>query len=245
MSLLLSLYIYINGAYTCVMYSGVGKSWNKSMDVFHWTSMVARGMTIDFQMFIFALFGLCRSTVVGHNTYDTAFKILYWSFYWMYLGKWPTHTWDGHEIRGPQAGKDLAGGFFCVIWNLKGDLDHFAKAMALRHYASSQPCFFCPADTSADDVGGVPWTDFRKGVSNCFKRIYSKANWHRLFPTHNLLFDLPGLSILTVSADHMHCKHMGVDQYFFGSVLMLLAYYVMPGAFGEGECCQRYAFREV
>jgi hypothetical protein len=209
--------------------AGVGKAWNKSMDAFHWTSMLVHGATIDFQLYIFSLFGLCRRQEPTHNTYDAVFAVLRWSFYWLYMGKWPTHTWDGYRIASANAGKDLADGFFCVIWNLKGDLDYFAKCLGLRHYASKQPCFLCPADTSDNAASGFPWKDFRAGVARCIEHTYTKASWKRLFPVHNAMLTLPGLSILTCTADHMHCKHMGTDMWFFGSVLWLLVFQFMTG----------------
>ena len=225
-------YVHVKACYAHIlwsyMYAGVGKDWNKSMDAFHWSSLVVRGATIDFQLFIFALFNLCRRIATDHDTYVTVFKIMHWSFYWLYQGRWPTHTWNGHRIAGRQAGTLLAEGMFCVIWNFKGDLDYFAKCLGLRHYASLQPCFFCPADCT--NIGdGRPWTDFREGLSRSFAAAYSKDQWTRLFPHPNILLTLPGVSVLTCSADHMHCKHMGVDQWYFGSVLLLLVCYEMPG----------------
>jgi len=96
------------------------------MDIFHWVSLVAKGQTMDLQMFVFALFGVCRCILDGAgNTYNTAYRIIQWSFFWLYQGKWPTHDWDRRKLTGPQAGKDLADGFFCVIWNYKGLLFFF------------------------------------------------------------------------------------------------------------------------
>ena len=39
----------------------------------------------------------------------------------------------------------------------------------------------------------------------------------------------PGVGILTVKADLMHTKHLGVDQYFFGSVLSVIVREIMTG----------------
>ena len=47
----------------------------------------------------------------------------------------------------------------------------------------------------------------------------------------NPLFnELPGQSCHTVSLDLMHCKYLGHDMYFFGSVLTLLCQYLLPGS---------------
>lgn len=40
---------------------------------------------------------------------------------------------------------------------------------------------------------------------------------------------LDGLTILNVIPDLMHVKHLGVDQYVYGSVLALLVYVILPG----------------
>ena len=42
-----------------------------------------------------------------------------------------------------------------------------------------------------------------------------------------LLEKLPGMSILNVFYDWMHCKHLGADQYVYGSVLWILVYKVL------------------
>ena len=48
--------------------------------------------------------------------------------------------------------------------------------------------------------------------------------------THVLFADAElGLSILTVHADYMHCKHLGSDQYFLGGVFHTLVYDLLVG----------------
>ena len=42
------------------------------------------------------------------------------------------------------------------------------------------------------------------------------------------MFSLPGVSIATVYPDAMHIKHLGTDQYDYGSVIKLLTHHMMP-----------------
>ena len=41
------------------------------------------------------------------------------------------------------------------------------------------------------------------------------------------MFTLPGVGITTLCPDGMHIKHLGTDQYDFGSVVKMLVYHVM------------------
>ena len=43
-------------------------------------------------------------------------------------------------------------------------------------------------------------------------------------PDPHALFSLPGFTIRTIWPDLMHCKYMGVDQYFAGSVLVVCSF---------------------
>ena len=43
-----------------------------------------------------------------------------------------------------------------------------------------------------------------------------------------VLFEIPGVTALTVCLDYCHTKYLGSDQYQFGSVLALLVHHVMP-----------------
>jgi hypothetical protein len=47
------------------------------------------------------------------------------------------------------------------------------------------------------------------------------------------LFHVPGVGIQQVHPDLMHTKHLGVDQYYFGSVLKFLTHHLLPGSPAE------------
>eukprot|EP00969_Alexandrium_andersonii_P176935 7823447-Alexandrium_andersonii.AAC.1 len=52
--------------------------------------------------------------------------------------------------------------------------------------------------------------------------------WRATHENCHALFKLPFISIHNMAYDLMHCKHMGTDAYYLGSVLFLLCYEVMP-----------------
>lgn len=49
------------------------------------------------------------------------------------------------------------------------------------------------------------------------------------------LFLIPGVTLMSVSPDHMHAKNQGVDAYFLGSILWYLVYVIMEDT-PEANC---------
>ena len=117
----------------------------------------------------------------------------------------------------------MAAGYYGVVWVVRSDLDYLAKGFHLPHYGRRDPCCFCPANDT-----DMPTTDFRPTAA-WRGAIYSADVWRATAWASHPLFQLPGLSILVVAADLMHCKHLGTDMYVFGSVLWVLCYDIMPG----------------
>ena len=192
------------------------------------TSLFAQGTTVDFQYWIWGVWGQCVSSAPGMLTYNTFFKILVWSLKALRAGKWPTHDWNGRRyLRGSEEyrlattnGGWLADGYYGELWVLQGDLDFYLKVFGLENYNSAvAPCIFCPCNLTT-----LNWRDFRLTAA-FVDHIYTKASWLASHPDHIVLFD--HVSILAVAADWMHNKHLGTDQYFYGSVLWLLVYNIL------------------
>ena len=81
--------------------TGVGKSWQHMITDFSFYSLLGEGSTADLLMFIFCLFDKLRQ--MGRDSTATAyrfFEILRWSFRQIWLGKWPTHDYDGRKPLG-------------------------------------------------------------------------------------------------------------------------------------------------
>eukprot|EP00969_Alexandrium_andersonii_P275903 12195008-Alexandrium_andersonii.AAC.1 len=84
---------------------------------------------------------------------------------------------------------------------------------------------YCPANRDS-----MPFKELRKAHATWISATWTPASWkvaHPIVPHE--VFNLPGVTILTMKADYMHCKHLGSDQYFLGSVLLYLARDVMGG----------------
>jgi hypothetical protein len=70
--------------------------------------------------------------------------------------------------------------------------------------------------------------EFRVDEAEWIGRVYTKDDWLTSVYNVHALFSVPGVTILTASVDFMHTKYIGVDAYFYASVLTLLCYYVLP-----------------
>lgn len=122
----------------------------------------------------------------------------------------------------------LADGFYAVLWCIKADLDFMWSFYGWPRGNSATPCALCPCTLRADDC---PWSDFRSPGSEWMTRIYGGDQWLGLNPPDQRqpLLTLPGVTILSMAVDWMHCKYLGTDQYFLGSVLFLMVYHLLPG----------------
>ena len=134
--------------------------------------------------------------------------------------------YEKRSIEGRRAGTHLAGGFYGVLWAIMGDLEYMCNELDLPRFSSgTNPCALC----KCTGVGPLTWTDNRP-IAPWLSSCWSAAAW-RLWPgrSKNPLFDLPGVTALTVCLDYMHAKYLGFDQYVFGSVLYLVVFYIMSG----------------
>ena len=146
---------------------------------------------------------------------------LAWSFYWLFVGKWPhrdennrPYNPDSPEGLKAQKNMDLAGGYYGCLWVLKGDLEYVYKAWGLQFQGAAERCNCCQANTST-----LPWTDHRQ-TALWRDTIWTKSTWEAAFPDRHVLFkNVLGLSIMNYVPDIMHCFHLGVYPYFLGSLL--------------------------
>ena len=205
--------------------TGVGKSWSKLLDIWSWGSlMTLDGKTMLTNFLIFSFYTMLQTHAADEKTYETFWIALCWSLECLYIGKHPYSHWDGVAYgkgtpEGKLAGTWLADGWFGALWCIIGDLDYFHAQLNLRHHGSSAPCSFCPADSTT-----MPWSEFRPGRATWMRGVYTATAFKTKYPDCHRIFSLPGVSINTVWPDYMHCKYMGVDQYFLGSVLVLMTF---------------------
>ena len=207
---------------------GIGKSWGQKVEIYSWSSVLAEGSTIFTHFLIFLQF--C-SFATG-DTYDEIFTIIAWSLACLWTGEFPTMDWRGVPyVRGQpeylMRGEKLAGGFCACLWVMRGDLEYLCQRLGLRGFRTLQPCFYCLADCCDDSVHGKPWSHFSP-KANSLQSIWTNAEWKDHYRDGmNVLFNLPGVGILTVFVDFMHTKHIGTDAYFYGSVLAYMVFHMM------------------
>lgn len=212
--------------------TGVGKSWSKSLESYNWGSLLGVGATLDTTFFMFGIFANMISKTPGADTLDVVWRILCWSLHWLCEGVWPNidpwgRVYDKRTIDGKRALQPLAEGHFACVWVIRGDLEWFAKSLKLPWFSAAKPCCFCPCTNVEGDA--MAWSEFRNNQYAWLAASWSDTTWRIAFPDPHRLFKLEGVSILTVAADWMHSKHLGTDQYCFGSVMHILVYEIMPG----------------
>ena len=153
---------------------------------------------------------------------------LLWSLNALFECKFPSHDVDGKPLHG-QAGKELAGGLKFVMWSLKADLDHWAKAYGLSHYNSNNPCEFCVGSRIGPQKG---WHNYFGSAATWRGRYFSAVQWRQLYHPHELhfIFQLPYLSCHNLEVDELHVMHLGTTMYMLGAVLYLLCFHVLDGA---------------
>ena len=152
--------------------TGLGKGWGKLVDIFSVSSLLICGPTILRNLMMFLIFQhlICRDG--GHNTLDTAYKMLLWSFKACWEGKKPKFDWNGEEMFYKGAGEDLCGGFFFAVWALICDLEHGQKAYDLPCPTTNACCPLCPVGL----LLGVVWFDFRPNAK-WLEHIYTVQSW--------------------------------------------------------------------
>ena len=207
--------------------SGVGKSWSRSVDAWSWTSILSKGTTLKTNFLIFLMHWQLVLKNADMNCYDKFSKVLAWSLYWLFVGKWPARDWENQPWpEGSQAGNlanaPLAGGFYGVLWLVKGDLEHMAKSFKFPYATSAQPCGCCRANST-----NLPWTDGRVGAA-WRGTIWNNAEWLAAHPNAHPVLKLAGAGVQSFYPDLMHTLYLGIYQYFQGSVLKLLTHHVLP-----------------
>lgn len=208
-----------------VAVSGMGKSWSRSVDVYSWASMLATGETIVSNYLIYCMYPKLMTT----EAVDKFWKIVQWSLYWLFIGRWPRkdvngNDWPAGSIDAERAGKHLAGGYFATVFCIRADLEHMALGFGFPWPTSSSPCGLCMCNTS-----DVPWTDIAPTAA-WREQCWSNVAWAAANPDGHVLFTkVPGVCLSSFTPDIMHVCHLGVYQYVFGSVLKWLVCKKLPG----------------
>ena len=215
----------------------VGKPNTKSYDCYSMQGTLGKGPTLEQKHYIMGFFSLSEVhedelEPGAGGTMHATFTHLLWSFWFLYLGIWPTvqpdgAPWPEGSVEANKAGTPLADGYFFVLWGIKADLDHLAKAFGLSHYGSNKPCCLCPCEAGKNVDPGMSYTNFGSS-SKWTHMFYTHTVWKNMNPNPFYLFQLPFMSVLNVEPDELHVVHLGTSMYFLGSVLWMLCYLMMP-----------------
>ena len=136
--------------------------------------------------------------------------------------------YDRRSPEGKKAGTWLAGGFRGVLFATIGDLDFNAKWLKLPRWSTeSSPCALCRCVKH----GALSWLDNRYPDAPWIQSLWTRQEWLQWSGHSKIaLYSLPWMSACNTFYDWMHCKHLGADQYIFGSVLWLICFTILPGS---------------
>ena len=67
----------------------ISKSWSKSVDALSWSSVLSSGSTLTSSFLIYLLYWKLMIQEDEHNMWKGFSRKLAWSFYWLFIGKWP------------------------------------------------------------------------------------------------------------------------------------------------------------
>ena len=219
--------------------TGLGKAWGKLMDIWSWSSLVASGPTELSYLVIFMLLEAVQTSGAAGKTLLYIFRKLKWSLEHLWLGTWPEVDELGNPMPEGSPTGLLAGGHYACVRGLIGDLDYMFKHLGMPNYnILDGPCGWCVCNSTT-----APWWDFRKNAEGV-KRTHTIATWRAMGRQNDHpLFNVPGVSILTVKPDWMHIKYLGLDKILYGSVLFCLTRYVFIGEPAQNLAnIQKYIF---
>lgn len=201
---------------------GVGKAASKSWDCISWQSCLVNGPSTKVKQYMVGLFEDSKLRLAT-PTHDQTMKHI-WKTCLSSLSK----AYEG--IQGPtddEPGDMLAGGFFLVVWAIKGDLDYLQKGLQLKSYTANQFCEYCPAHSDEADPS-MMWSNFRDDAA-WMQRLYTKDQWHGEHPEKHWLFQaFDFLTQHNIEPDELHVMYLGTVQQILGSVLWIFCFLVLP-----------------
>ena len=149
---------------------GLGKAWHKLFNCFSFGSMLKNGPSFTISFLSWLVFTASCSIQEDQHTMNLYWKLMHWSFYWLFEGLWPDRDcnddiYSPTSPAGRRAGQPLfpcSGTNFLrgMLFRSKGDHDHHANTMHVNNINSDNPCVLCPCTARVDDC---PYQDFNPG----------------------------------------------------------------------------------
>ena len=205
----------------------VGKADSKSFEAFSWQGTMSIGSSKTTKILSFGMFD--DNIIKGEDgTNKDIWEMYTWSWRVLFEGQWPHKDHKGvpypkGSAEWKRSGKPLAGGYFGVIWLLKGDLDFFTKTLGLRHYAAHHMCDLCEANR--EEGSPMRWNNFRMDAP-WKAALLTKSQWKLMNPNCHWLFRaFDFLSNQNVEPDILHVMHLGTTQNLLGSAMWALCFF--------------------
>ena len=168
---------------------------------------------------------ICDCGCHGRHTFDQLFAVISWSFRACLAGEHPAfdHTgaaWPIGSARARLAGQRLR--VRGALIRFLGDWAWIKQSLGLRGWRGEgtdrQICWLCPASLQ----GACPCYDFRSNADwvqslTTMAQYWTATRFQDVFVS--TLWSIPGMTILNVEPDFMHCSCLGIVQYLNGNVL--------------------------
>ncbi len=137
-----------------------------SLMVLSWFGLLGIGTTREIAHFLSADFNKSaveafHAFLGGVTTKAWFWRRVVWSLRVVETGFWPERDWDDNEFppgdMRDKAGTPLAGGYYCVLWGIRGDSEWNCNHLELPgHWSSRSPCTGCRA-TGLGEMAGMRW----------------------------------------------------------------------------------------
>ena len=224
----------------------------QSLEAISWAGILGHDMpSIDCKLLISGVLSKSKA----RNTKELFWSVLLWSLQALLDGRFPAEDAFGEAYAGALAARAdhyIAGGLFCVLWCVKGDIDWLANGLHLESpSALGGMCCWCKANALEPPLEGwavafglesLPWNDITPAAP-WRQTVWSDAAiWLRDHGGDDLihpLFLLPAVSILNVMADPLHILDLGVPFCVLGNTLSEIAY--SPGYLAGNNAVERTA----
>lgn len=205
-----------------------------SLDCSGWESLVT-DLTDSISKIQFITGYMTNAAVQGDDTLDdtkrAVWKPIVSSLLALEGGAWPFRDWQDEEFGADSLdflnkGLPLAGGYYCIVWAVKGDTDWKINSLGMPgHWSSANPCLNCQADFSD---GPLSIRNIDPNAAWKTTTFHDHADWRAYChekdkPVHPLFLPRPegglGLSVSMVFGDVLHCVDLGVSLHVCGNVL--------------------------
>ena len=128
----------------------------KSVEALTWSSLLSRASSKYSIFLIWFAFNHLTKKQGFCQTWNMFWKRLCHSLRALWAGVWPAT--DGNDQPHPLAGQPLAGGYWAMVYVVKGDLDFMSSHYRLNHVSSTTPCGICQCTNYGEGQDVVPWT---------------------------------------------------------------------------------------